>query len=174
MRKEYNYRNKDWLKNQYRTLNKSIYQIADEENVNGQTILNWMNKFEIPVRSKAEWWELDSYRNKITYNDNKKIWSKKEIETLKKLYPRTDIGVTDIAIAMGRTPASVGWKANELGLSRPLDYRVKKATENLMYFWEEIFPNYTKEEKKKWRKNMSHPGLKGKDNPCGGKTLMTS
>jgi hypothetical protein len=170
VKKERNYRNEDWLRNQYRTLNKSIHQIGKEENVDGQTILNWMNKFNIPIRTRTEWWKLDSYRNKIEYSDSKKIWNKEEIGVLKELYLRTDIGIDDISIMMNRTSASVKWKAREIGLFRPPEYKTGKSTENLMYFWKEIFPNYTEEEKKEWNENRIHPGLSGSDNPMWGKS----
>ena len=48
------YKNRSWLWNQYRTLEKSSIQIAKEIGVTKRTILNWLHKFKIPIRVKSE------------------------------------------------------------------------------------------------------------------------
>ena len=51
---EPNYQNKEWLENQYITLRKSMYEIGKECNVNHNTILYWLRKFSIKIRTKSE------------------------------------------------------------------------------------------------------------------------
>ena len=51
---EPNYKNKEWLKNQYITLKKSTVQIAKELNVDSTTINNWLKKFSIKIRTSSE------------------------------------------------------------------------------------------------------------------------
>ena len=43
------YRNKKWLKRQYKDKEKSSDEIAEMESCDGQTILNWLHKFDIPT-----------------------------------------------------------------------------------------------------------------------------
>ena len=45
------YKNKDWLENQYLTLEKSTYQIAGELKIGKSTIGRWLNKLGIQARS---------------------------------------------------------------------------------------------------------------------------
>ncbi len=48
------YRNKNWLNNQYKLKEKSINKIAKKCNVSDATILNWLRKFEISTRNHSE------------------------------------------------------------------------------------------------------------------------
>jgi len=48
------YKNKDWLYEQYITLKKSAYEIADICRVNETTIRIWLKKYVIPIRSLSE------------------------------------------------------------------------------------------------------------------------
>lgn len=52
------YKNKDWLENQYCEQQKSVNQIGREYNINHQTILNWMKRFNISSRSRPEFTHL--------------------------------------------------------------------------------------------------------------------
>lgn len=52
MKKPYMY--KAWLENQYRSLEKSTYKIANEYGCSQTTIRNWIHKLEILIRSKSE------------------------------------------------------------------------------------------------------------------------
>lgn len=47
------YKNKEWLENEYVKKELSAETIAKSCNVNSQTILNWLAKFEIPRRDKS-------------------------------------------------------------------------------------------------------------------------
>jgi len=66
-----------------------------------------------------------------------KIWSKKEVQTLKELYPREDITIHDLKkVFIDRTVLAIRNRANLLGLKRPdtnsgkIDYEyLKKLTE---------------------------------------------
>jgi len=48
------YQNKDWLENKYLKEKLSTYQIGKLCNVDHHTILHWLNKFDIPIRSRGE------------------------------------------------------------------------------------------------------------------------
>ena len=51
---EPNYKNKEWLENQYITLKKSMREIGKECNVTDRTINNWFKKFSIKTRTMSE------------------------------------------------------------------------------------------------------------------------
>ena len=55
------YKNKEWLINQYTTLKKSTVQIGKECNVNYGTIIYWLRRFSIKIRTHSE-------ANKISHN----------------------------------------------------------------------------------------------------------
>ena len=46
------YKDRDWLYNQYVTLNKTIRQIEQETGYKRATINRWLHKFNIPIRKK--------------------------------------------------------------------------------------------------------------------------
>lgn len=48
------YKNKEWLEEQYITQKKSSSDIAKEIGCTGRTIIRWLRKYNIPVRSKIE------------------------------------------------------------------------------------------------------------------------
>ncbi len=48
------YQNREWLFNEYVTLNKSMWNIADEQGVDCVTILNWLKRFNITRRTRGE------------------------------------------------------------------------------------------------------------------------
>lgn len=48
------YKNKEWLYNEYVAKRKSSEEIAEECGVGGQTILNWLIKFDIPRRKSGQ------------------------------------------------------------------------------------------------------------------------
>jgi len=50
------YQNKNWLKEKYKNQKLSTYQIANLCNVNPVTIWNWLNKFNIPMKWKSEYY----------------------------------------------------------------------------------------------------------------------
>lgn len=48
-----NYKNKEWLYNQYVTMKKSCYEIAISEKRDSKTIWSWVTKFNIPTRKRG-------------------------------------------------------------------------------------------------------------------------
>ena len=47
------YRNEEWLRNQYEVLGRSMADIADEHGVTPMAILKWLNKFNIQTRARG-------------------------------------------------------------------------------------------------------------------------
>ena len=62
------YKNKGWLENQYKTLKKSLREIAKECNCCPTTILDWLKKFDIPRRSIS-----DAMKGKEPWHKGKKV-----------------------------------------------------------------------------------------------------
>ena len=54
MSKNKKYQQKDYLIKEYISKKKSALKIAKENNVDGNTILNWLRKYSIPIRSVSE------------------------------------------------------------------------------------------------------------------------
>ena len=53
VKKSKDYRNEEWLRNQYEVLGRSMADIADDYGVTPMAILKWLNKFGIETRARG-------------------------------------------------------------------------------------------------------------------------
>lgn len=75
-----NYRNKDWLENQYITQKKSTVKIGEEVGCSNTTISYWLKKFNIPIRTLSDALKIShsnpEVRKKISDgNKGRKAWN---------------------------------------------------------------------------------------------------
>lgn len=67
------YKNENWLRNEYEINEKSTTQIAIDQAVDAQTISNWLHIFHIVTRSPSEIWDVPGYRN-ARVGSNNMMW----------------------------------------------------------------------------------------------------
>lgn len=61
----YNYRDRDWLFEQYVTAKRTTVSMAEECNVSNSTVIRWMDKNEIPRRSVSEALLINGLRRSV-------------------------------------------------------------------------------------------------------------
>lgn len=111
------YRNKDWLYKQYITLQKSTNEIGNECNTSASTILTYLKRFNITIRSISESTKIKNEKER-----KKKIYANKE--WLKEQYCEKKKTIKQIAKECGVTRGNIRlWM-------KKYDIKLKKICEN--------------------------------------------